>query len=51
MKPTNPENKENAKKPNKFVAVLKAIFIHNIGWKIMSIVAAAVLWALAAGLF
>lgn len=41
---------ENSKTPNKFVALMKAVFVHNIGWKILSVVSAAVLWALAVGL-
>ena len=41
---------ENGKKPNKFVSALKAIFVHNIGWKLLSLFAAAVLWALSTGL-
>lgn len=44
------DNKRD-KKENKFVAALKAIFVHNIGWKVLSIVSAAVIWALSAGLF
>lgn len=44
------ENKKTEKKDNKFVAVLKAIFVHNIGWKILALVSAAVIWALSAGL-
>ncbi|MDE6029528.1 MAG: hypothetical protein K2F90_04330 [Clostridiales bacterium] len=46
----NDKKQENAKKPNGFVRFLKAVFVHNIGWKILSIVSAAVIWALAAGL-
>lgn len=46
----NKQKQENTKKPNGFVSVLKKIFVHNIGWKILSIVSAAVIWALAAGL-
>ena len=46
----NNQNNENANKPNKFVAALKNIFVHNIGWKLLSVFAAAVIWALAAGL-
>ncbi|MDE6293036.1 MAG: hypothetical protein K2L88_00235 [Clostridiales bacterium] len=46
----NNQTHENAKKTNKFVAFLKNVFVHNIGWKLLSIFAAAVIWALAAGL-
>lgn len=41
---------ENEKKQNKFFSVLKKIFVHNFGWKVLAIVSAAVIWALAAGL-
>lgn len=41
---------ENGKKPNKFASVLKIIFVHNIGWKLLSLFAAGVIWALAVGL-
>lgn len=44
------QNQNGEKKTNKFVAFLKAVFVHNIGWKILSIVAAAAIWALAVGL-
>ena len=47
----NEQKQENTKKQNGFVAVLKRIFVHNIGWKLLSIFSAAVIWALAAGLF
>lgn len=46
----NSQKQENSKKPNKFVAFLKNVFVHNIGWKLLSIFAAVVFWALAAGL-
>ena len=42
---------ENGKKPNnKFASLLKTIFVHNIGWKLLSLFAAGVIWALAVGL-
>ena len=41
---------EHGKKQNKFVSVLKTIFVHNIGWKLLSLFAAAVIWALSTGL-
>lgn len=44
------ENKIEEKKPNKFARALKMIFVHNIGWKLLSLFSAAVIWALAAGL-
>ena len=42
---------EEKKKPNKFAAFLKAVFVHNIGWKLLAIGASFVIWALAAGLW
>lgn len=44
------ENKNTQKKQNKFTAFLKAVFVHNIGWKLLAIFSAAVIWALSAGL-
>ena len=41
---------EHEKKKNGFASVLKKIFVHNFGWKVLSIVSAAVIWALATGL-
>ncbi|MCH5155831.1 MAG: hypothetical protein J1F69_04420 [Clostridiales bacterium] len=46
----NEQKQENAKKQNKFSAVLKKIFVHDIGWKLLAIFSAAVLWALSSGL-
>ena len=40
-----------AKKPNKFAKFLKAVFVNNIGWKILSLVSAFIMWALIAGLW
>lgn len=45
----NSENKQ--KKSNKFVSVLKAIFVHNIGWKLLALGSAMVIWVLVAGLW
>ncbi len=42
--------RENERADGKFVSVLKKIFVHNIGWKLLSLVSAAVVWSLAAGL-
>lgn len=42
---------EEKNKQNKFVAFLKKVFVHNIGWKILAIVSSAVIWVLAAGLW
>lgn len=42
--------KDGAKKSNGFVSVLKKIFVHNFGWKLLSLFAAALIWALSAGL-
>ena len=30
---------------------MKAVFVHNIGWKILAIGSAIVIWVLAAGLW
>lgn len=45
------DEKKQEKKPNKFAAAMRAVFVHNIGWKVLAIVSAAVLWALSAGLY
>lgn len=42
---------EKVKKPNKFARFLKAVFVHNIGWKLLSIASAFIIWALIAGLW
>ena len=42
--------KENKKK-NKFVSFMKAVFVNNIGWKLLSLGAAIVIWVLAVGLW
>lgn len=48
----NIENTENKqKKPNKFVSVMKAVFVHNIGWKLLALGVSAVIWVLVAGLW
>ncbi len=39
------------KKPNKFVAFLKSVFVHNIGWKLLALAASAIIWFLVAGLW
>lgn len=44
------DNNKQEKKNNKFVSALKAIFVHNIGWKLLALFSAAVIWALSAGL-
>lgn len=44
------QNKDQEKSTSKFAAVMKKIFVHNIGWKLLSLVSAAVIWALVAGL-
>lgn len=43
------DNKE--KKPNKFAAFMKRIFVHNIGWKLLALFSSALIWFLAAGLW
>lgn len=43
-------NKQGKKQDGKFVAALKAIFVHNIGWKILALVSSAAIWFLATGL-
>ena len=44
------EQKQESKKQNGFVSALKKIFVHDIGWKLLAILSAAVFWALSAGL-
>lgn len=44
------QNKKQDENTSKFAAVLKKIFVHNIGWKLLSIASAAIIWALVAGL-
>ena len=44
------DQKQEGKKQNGFVSVLKKIFVHDIGWKLLAIFSAAVIWALSAGL-
>lgn len=39
------------KKDGKFVSVLKKIFVHNIGWKLLALGTSAVIWVLATGLW
>ncbi len=39
------------KKDGKFVSVMKKIFVHNIGWKLLALGTAGVIWVLAAGLW
>ena len=39
------------KKQSKFASFMKAVFVHNIGWKILAIGSAIVIWVLAAGLW
>lgn len=46
----NTNVKEQTKKPNKFVRVLKKIFVEDAAWKLLSIVFAAALWVLSVGL-
>jgi len=45
------ERKDNKQNQNKFVAFLKRVFVHNIGWKLLALGSAAVIWFLAAGLW
>lgn len=46
------DNKEhNKKKHNKFVSALHAVFVHNIGWKLLALASSVVIWVLAAGLW
>ncbi len=45
------ESENNQKKTNRFVAFLKAVFVHNIGWKLLAIASSFILWALVAGLW
>lgn len=46
----NDHNQDNSQKSGKFVAVLKKVFVHNIGWKLLSLFSAILIWALSAGL-
>ena len=41
---------KNAKK-NKASNFFKRVFVHNIGWKLLSLGVAAIIWCLAAGLW
>ncbi|MDE6965801.1 MAG: hypothetical protein K2O94_02350 [Clostridiales bacterium] len=43
-------NKQDENGRGKFATVLKKIFVDNIGWKLLAIVSAAVIWTLSAGL-
>lgn len=45
------KSKKQEKKENKFVSVLKKIFVHNIGWKLLALGTSAVIWLLVAGLW
>ncbi|MCH5160955.1 MAG: hypothetical protein J1G04_02890 [Clostridiales bacterium] len=45
------ERQEETKKQNKFVAFMKAVFVHNIGWKLLALGSAILIWALAVGLW
>lgn len=47
----NEVKNDNEKKPNKFVRFLKAVFVHNIGWKLLSLASAFIIWVLIAGLW
>lgn len=40
----------NEEKQNKFAAFMKAVFVHNIGYKLLALASAAVIWFLSAGL-
>lgn len=44
---TEPKHKKN----NKFVSALKAVFVHNIGWKLLAIGVSCIIWVLVAGLW
>lgn len=44
------EKQKNAS-GNKFTRFMKRVFVHNIGWKLLSLGAAIVIWVLAAGLW
>ncbi len=47
----NPTDNQEDKKPNKFVKLMKTVFVHNIGWKLLAFGSAIVIWVLAAGLW
>ncbi len=43
--------KHPAQQSGKFVAFLKKVFVHNIGWKLLSLGASFIIWVLVAGLW
>ncbi len=45
------EKNKTEKKQNKFAAFLKRVFVKNIGWKLLSLASAAIIWFLVAGLW
>lgn len=46
------DNRDQSKnRHNKFVSALKAVFVHNIGWKLLALASSLVIWVLAAGLW
>ncbi len=47
----DPIHNEENKKQNKFASLMKAVFVHNIGWKLLAFGSAIVIWVLAAGLW
>ncbi len=44
------QNKNQENNENKFIKGLKAVFVHNIGWKLLALASAVVFWTLSAGL-
>ncbi len=45
------EQNKNTKNQSKAGAFFKRVFVHNIGWKLLSLGAAILIWVLAAGLW
>ena len=44
------EKEEVVKKENGFKRFLKAVFVHNIGYKVLAVVVSAALWVFAVAL-
>lgn len=51
MEELNNSGNQPEKKTNKFVSVMKKIFVHNIGWKLLALGTSVLIWVLVAGLW
>ena len=51
MEELEKSGKKSEKKDNKFASVMKKIFVHNIGWKLLALGTAGLIWVLVAGLW